>query len=207
MTWTLPPLSDARRLRQQFRRGELFRLALLRNGEDDRGRAHAISRLYRLYRWQLRAEGKVQKIRAEKGQSPLSPRERLTIVDWQPEDLIKGLEVRIHRSEDPVLERKRLFQPKGHRGPRAKNEDRDFQIAVSVCRYLWREKSLEEAIAQNADLEGISETRIKKIYSAQLAKWTEAGLKAEVAFIESAAAEVVAESKTSRSQAPQFPRK
>ena len=192
MTWTLPPLSDARRLRQQFRRGELFRLALLRNGEDDRGRAHAISRLYRLYRWQLRAQG----------QSPLSPRERLTIVDWQLEDLIKGLEVRIHRSEDPVLERKRLFQPKGHRGPKAKNEDRDFQIAVSVCRYLWREKSLEEAIAQNADLEGISETRIKKIYFAQLAKWTEAGLKAEVAFIKSAAAELAAKSKTSRSQAP-----
>jgi hypothetical protein len=203
MTGTLPPLSDARRLKQRFRREELFRLALLRNGEDDRGRAHAISRLYRLYRWQLRAEGSVRKIRAEKGEPPLSTRERAEIVDWRLQDLIKGLEERIDRSEDPVRERKRLFQPQGHRGPKAKNEDRDFEIAVSVCRYILRGKSLEEAIAQNADLEGISETRVKKIYFAQLAKWTEAGLRAEVEFIESAAAEkLAAESKTSRSQAP-----
>jgi hypothetical protein len=123
MTGTLPPLSAARRLRQRFRREELFRMALLRNGEDDRGRAHAISRLYRLYRWQLRAEGRVRKIRAEKGQRPLSTREQAGIVDWRLQDLIKGLAERIDRSEDPVRERKRLFQPKGHRGPKAKSRN------------------------------------------------------------------------------------
>jgi hypothetical protein len=159
--------SDARSLFQRLKREELFRLAQLRNGECDAERTRAIRLLLRYSHLLTHARK----------------------VDWQLEDLIKGLHQRCLNSNDPVRAWEQLTARKSRPGPKVRNDDRDFNIAVSVRRYMLHGKSLEKATALNAELEGISETRIKKIYFAQLAKWTEAGLKAEVAFIESAAAE------------------
>jgi hypothetical protein len=146
-----PAKSDAHRLFQRRKRDSLFRLAYLRNGEDDGGRAHAIRTLHRLYRrqlarWRLVVEASsLVAFADEQGLLPLwsspirpSSREaRAAIIDRQLEDLFDGIGLRVVRSKDPVAAAKQLFEPKRKPGSRIKYDDRDFDIAVTIERKLW----------------------------------------------------------------------
>ena len=121
---------------------------------------------------------------------PSSREARAAIIDRQLEDLFDGIGLRIARSKEPVATAKRLFEPKGKRGPKIKNDDRDFQIAVGVQRLENHGLTVEDAVAETARLEDISESRVAQIAREQRAKWSPLGIKAEVALVELRAAEL-----------------
>jgi hypothetical protein len=168
--------------RQQAKRRELFRLAQARNDECDAERARAIRILFRYLHLLNRAKK----------------------VDRQLEDLIKCLRERCFRSKDPVKAWEKLTAWQRRRGPKVKNDDRDFDIAVTIERKLWvwvwvwvwckrrlrlrldreKGKNLEEAIAEVASVEELKESPVRKIYYAQRKKHTELGILVEASFVE-----------------------
>ena len=143
-----PATSDARRLFQRLKREKLLRLAYLRNGEDDEGRARAIRTLHRLYRrqlarWRLVVDAaSLAAFADEEGFLPLSSppirpssREaRTAIVDRQLDDLFKGLGECITRAENPIDAARILFEPSKKRGRKRvrENEDNKFDIVVTI---------------------------------------------------------------------------
>jgi hypothetical protein len=155
-------------LHQRLRREELFRSALLPEGEDDNARAYAIQALHN----ELRAG----------------------IADCRLEDLFKGLGVRASRSKDPAKTMETLLKPKGRRGRKTKNDERDFQIAVAVFRSRRNGSSFDAAVAENARLEELTEDRVRQIVKEQCAKHTPEGLRCEAAFLEESARAAVRES-------------
>jgi hypothetical protein len=164
-----------RSARQQFHRDELFRLARLPDGEDDGGRAHAI-----------RALGKLRQRQIKVGETD----------DWQLEDLFKGLSVRIHQSKDCAETAKNLRGKGRKRGPKAKYERRDFDLAVEVDRYIlqrrsegvspgkWQDKTFEDAIEKIAEAYNLEADRLRKIVLEQRRKHSKWGIRAEAAFHE-----------------------
>jgi hypothetical protein len=63
-------------------------------------------------------------------------------------------------SDDPAAAWQALMG-KDRRGPKPKNEDRDFEIAVSVQRHVQQGKSLRKAYAEIAKVEELSWFRVK----------------------------------------------
>jgi hypothetical protein len=153
--------------RQRFRREELFRLARLPNGEDDKGRADAIRVLHRLYLRQKKAEARALGIRVRIGLPPVSPGGRSAMVNSQLEDLFKGLGQRITQSKDPIKATRRLFQPKGRRGPRVKNAGRDLSIALEVQKLRNGGKTREKAIFEVAETKALDDEAVRRIVKEQ----------------------------------------
>ena len=90
--------------RQRFRREELFRLARLPNGEDDKGRADAIRVLHRLYLRQKKAEARALGIRVRIGLPPVSPGGRSAMVNSQLEDLFNQCHRILYDEDAPPFE-------------------------------------------------------------------------------------------------------
>jgi len=211
----------ALRPRQQIRREELFRRARFPDGENDGQRASAVHTLHRLYlrqcaMWRTIVDAATLAIEAdEKGllpptSPPINPPlygEPAAIIDRRLEDLFNGLGVRICRSKDPVEAAKKLFQPEKRRGPKIRNDQRDFDMAATIYhtaalqlkkelessskpRYsedeleTIRKKYLEDSKMDMAEKEGLSYSEARKIVAKQCAMHEELGLRAEAAFIE-----------------------
>jgi hypothetical protein len=154
-----PAKSDERRLFRRLNREELFRLARLRDGEDDEARAHAIHTLHRLYRLYLRRK------KAE-ARTPVSPRQAAT-VDWPLEDLFKGLGQRIINSNDPAEKARKLFHPPQRRGPKIKNSERDLIIAIEVQKLRISGKTREGAIFAVAERTRLDSEAVRRIVKDQ----------------------------------------
>lgn len=145
-----------------------MRLALLRDGVDDAGRARALGELRALWLRQQSDAARIDRERACKVPPPLSPEERARAVDPGLDDLFKGLGQRIMQADDPVEAVAKLFQPADLRGPKVKHAERDLALAVEVEKLRIGGAALESAIAAVAESRGLSEDRIRQIYRAQV---------------------------------------
>jgi hypothetical protein len=170
---------DGRRLMQRSRREELFRLALLRDAEDDERRGRAVRTLHRLHtrqlmRWRLVVDAaSLAAFANEEGLLPSwsppirpSSREaRAAIIDRRLEDLFKGLGQRIIQSKNPAEAARKLFHPPQRRGPKVKYAERDLVIAVEVQKLRFRGKktSREKAIFEVAETRGVDSEAVRRI--------------------------------------------
>lgn len=139
----------------------LFELAQLQDGVADEARAKAICILYRLGLRQRRAGA----------------------VNSRLADLFEGLKVRLDSKPDPLAAKHALMAPNQRRGPKLKNAERDFDMAVSIERHRLQGSSFQDAVNEIASVEGINRSRVEKILKQQRAKYSRLGIRAEAAFV------------------------
>jgi hypothetical protein len=116
-------------------------------------------------------------------------------VDRRLTDFFDGLALRIWAAHNPLDKLKALLTTAARRGPKVKKADRDFEIAVCVARLRRGGASKEYAVAETARIEGISESRAKKILKNVADEFTPQGLRAEAAFVEQEVADKAAAEK------------